>query len=243
MKKHALVTGSTKGIGRAIAQKLLDEGFSVILNYHSDKQTAREVLNDFRSKYGHDIVHCVQADLSVMESIDLLYKETIKVCNKLDVMVLNTGITYRSSFEDMRYDSWQHVMQTNLTVPVFMLQKFISIMQKDSSVLFTGSLMGEKPHAMSLAYGVSKGAVHSLVKNLVKFLQPYSISVNAIAPGFVETEWQKDKPENIKKSIISKVAANRFAKPDEVADLCYSMVMNKYMNGQVIIIDGGYDFK
>ena len=103
--------------------------------------------------------------------------------------------------------------------------------------------MGEYAHSVSLAYGVSKSAVHALVKNLVKFMQPYKIRVNAVAPGFVDTDRQKTKPAEIRKSIESKIALGRFCSPDEVAEVYKMIIKNNYFNGEVIPLSGGYSYK
>jgi len=96
---------------------------------------------------------------------------------------------------------------------------------------------------MSLAYGVTKAAVHALTQNLVKFLAPYNIRVNAVAPGFVDTEWQKNKPLEIRQSIESKIAMGRFCTPEEVAGIYKMLIENTYINGSIIVADGGYSYK
>ncbi len=103
--------------------------------------------------------------------------------------------------------------------------------------------MGVHPHAVSLSYGVSKAAVHALTKNLVKSLAPVGIRVNAVAPGFVDTDWQKGKPAEIRQSIESKIALGRFCTPEEIADVYKMVIENQYLNGEIITVDGGYSYK
>ena len=103
--------------------------------------------------------------------------------------------------------------------------------------------MGIEPHATSLSYGVTKSAVHALTKNLVKFLTPYGVRVNAVAPGFVDTDWQKNKPVEIRRNIEAKVAMGRFCHPDEVAEIYRMLIENNYMNGSVVVVDGGYAYR
>ena len=103
--------------------------------------------------------------------------------------------------------------------------------------------MGIQPHSVSLAYGVTKSAVHALVKNMVKFLTPYELRVNAVAPGFVDTEWQKAKPAEIRKSIENKVSLGRFCDPEELAEVYKMLIENSYFNGEVVVVDGGYSYK
>ena len=116
-------------------------------------------------------------------------------------------------------------------------------MAKGGSVVFTGSLMGIEPHSVSLAYGVSKSAVHALVKNMVKVFVPYEIRVNAVAPGFVDTEWQLTKTEEIRRNIERKVSLGRFCKPEELAEVYKMLIENNYFNGEVVVVDGGYSYK
>jgi 3-oxoacyl-[acyl-carrier protein] reductase len=103
--------------------------------------------------------------------------------------------------------------------------------------------MGIEPHASSLSYGVTKSAVHALTQNLVKFMVPYQLRVNAIAPGFVDTDWQKNKPEDVRRNIENKIALGRFCMPEEIAEVYQMLIENKYFNGEIITFDGGYSYK
>ena len=156
---------------------------------------------------------------------------------------MNAGQTCRDAFEEIRWEDWERVFRANVHFPVFLLQRVVGRIRKGGSVVFTGSLMGIEPHSVSLAYGVTKSAVHALTKNLVKFLAPYSIRVNAVAPGFVDTEWQKNKPAEIRQNIERKVSVGRFADPHEVSEVYKMLIENSYFNGEVVVIDGGYSYK
>jgi Dehydrogenases with different specificities (related to short-chain alcohol dehydrogenases) len=103
--------------------------------------------------------------------------------------------------------------------------------------------MGIQPHSVSLAYGVTKASVHALVRNLVKFFTDKQIRVNAVAPGFVDTEWQKTKPAEIRENITRKVAAGRFCTPEELTDVYMMLIGNQYMNGEIVVCDGGYSYR
>ena len=116
-------------------------------------------------------------------------------------------------------------------------------MGKKYNVDLTSFISGEEPHSVSLVYGVTKSAVHALVKNLVKFLVPYEVRVNAVAPGFVDTEWQKTKPAEIRQNIERKVSLGRFCEPSELAEVYKMLIENSYLNGEVIVVDGGYSYK
>ncbi|MDR1543184.1 MAG: SDR family oxidoreductase [Prevotellaceae bacterium] len=239
---NALITGGTKGIGRAVADCLAQSGWDLILTYSADAAVAEQTSAEISQKYGVK-VFALKADVSDENSIEIIYKHLIDNNLKLDVLIFNAGLTLRSSFEETKMNDWQKVFFANVHFPVFLLQKIVNLIVENGSVIFTGSLMGIEPHATSLAYGVTKIATHGLVKNLVKFLAPYKIRVNGVAPGFVDTEWQKNKPAEIRKNIENKISLQRFCLPEEVAQVYKMLIENGYFNGEIIVIDGGYSFK
>ena len=235
--KHALVTGSTKGIGLAIVKKLIEKGCFVYMNHATDDAAAK-VLNLPEEKH-----LIVKADLSTPTGAEQLTAAILNDKTSLDYIVFNAGATCKKPFGQIEYEDWNHVMNTNVNIPFFLCQKLSPIIKKNGSVLFTGSDMGIYPHAISSVYSVSKAATHMLARSLVKEMAPRGIRVNAIAPGFIDTDWQKSKPETLRASIEEKIALKRFGTPEEVADACLFALENSYMNGAVLQIDGGYDFE
>lgn len=242
MVKNALVTGGTKGIGKSVAVSLAKKGYNLILTYSADNEVAETLKQEIENAYEVK-VYLLQADVTAASSIALIDDFLKEKKISLDTVILNAGITCRETFEKISMQDWERVFFANVHFPVFLLQAIISKINKGGSVVFTGSLMGIEPHSVSLVYGVSKSAVHSLVKNLVKFLVPYNVRVNGVAPGFVDTEWQKTKPAEVRKNIETKIAEGRFSEPDEIADVFIMLVENKYFNGEVVVIDGGYLYK
>lgn len=241
MSKYAFITGGTKGIGKAVAISLAQAGYNLILTYASDS-VAAQACKDELKQYSV-LVDLLCADITSEKSIGVIdeYLQTHSIY--LDAIVLNAGLTCRDSFEEIDFDSWNKVFYANIHFPVFLLQRIIKRLNKGCSVVFTGSLMGIEPHSVSLAYGVTKSAVHALVKNLVKFLQPYEIRVNGVAPGFIDTEWQKTKPQEIRNNIENKIALKRFCDPAELAQVYKMLIENSYMNGEIVVVDGGYSYK
>lgn len=242
MAKQALITGGTKGIGRAIAVCLAKAGYDLLLTYNTDETTAVNLAAALRKDHAVK-VDMLQADITQKESIDRIENRLNDSGVKLDALVLNAGTTYRTTFEEMNLAEWERQFFANVHFPVFLLQRIVGRMQRGAAVVFTGSLMGIEPHATSLSYGVTKSAVHALTKNLVKFLTPYGVRVNAVAPGFVDTDWQKNKPVEIRRNIEAKVAMGRFCHPDEVAEIYRMLIENNYMNGSVVVVDGGYAYR
>lgn len=224
--KYALVTGSTSGIGKAVADRLVQEGYEVIRNGHSDNM---------------DYENYIKADLSDESGIEELAETVRKMGKKLSVVVLNVGTTCRKEFGDITHTEFAQVMDMNVVLPFLLLQKLDDILEEGGAILFTGSMMGVLPHATSIPYGVSKAAVCMMAQYLVKEYASRSIRVNAVCPGFVDTNWQKNKPDRLREKIESKIALNRFGKVEEIADFCVSIIVNTYVNGSVLNIDGGYN--
>lgn len=242
MHKYVFITGGTKGIGYAIAEKLAKSGYNLILTYNSDENAATQAQISLK-KIGSTEIHILQADITKKESIPFIDSFLTQHDIFLFSLVFNAGITCRTSFEQISMEEWENVFFGNIHFPVFLLQRILNRIESGGNVLFTGSLMGIYAHSVSLAYGVTKSGVHALVKNLVKFLQPYNIRVNAVAPGFVDTEWQKNKPTEIRKNIENKIALGRFCSPDELSETYQMLIENRYFNGEIIVMSGGYSYQ
>jgi 3-oxoacyl-[acyl-carrier protein] reductase len=242
MPKCACITGGTKGIGRAIADALAADGYTLILTYAHDSLAAKRTGLELYRRFAVE-VHVVRADIADHDAPDELHRYLQEKDISLDALIFNAGLTCRSPFEHISRDDWQRVFDANLHFPIFFLQAVMPRLKSGACVLFTGSRMADAPHSLSLAYGVSKAAIHALVKNLVKFLIPYNVRVNAVAPGFVDTDWQKAKPLEIRQSIESKIAAGRFCQPHELASVYKMLIDNQYFNGEIVTVDGAYSYQ
>jgi len=240
--KTAVITASTQGIGKAISLAFLQKGYFVFMNYAHNDEEALNVKTEFNKKYSNQF-KIIKADLSNLRGLKVFTEEILGTCNFIDCLVLNAAITSRTPLVEITPEIWQKIMDVNLNIPFYTVQKFASKIKKKGRIIFMGALMGQVPHAMSIPYGVTKAAIHFLSKSLVKEFAELEITVNTIVPGFVDTPWQLTKEPEHRKRIEDKIALKRFSKPEEIALLCMSIVDNDYINGAVINIDGGYDYK
>lgn len=231
MRKTALITGATSGIGLAIARRLDEEGCRVLLNYAHDDEAARAALALTRNGA------LIKADCASLEGVEDIAGA---VAEPLDYLVLNCGLTDRSPFGRISPENWARIMDANVNMPFFLVQALCERMREGGSVAAISSRLASLPHAMSVSYGVSKAALSALCRNLVKYLSPRGVTINAIEPGFIDTPWQKEKPPAQRARVEAKTALRRFGRPEEVAALCYAALTNPYINGSVLRIDGGY---
>lgn len=165
------------------------------------------------------------------------------LCDTIDCIICNAGMTIRKSFTDTTDSDWDNMMEVAVNSHYIIIRELYPLLPPGSRIIFTGSQMGLHPHAMVLAYGVTKSAVHALVKNLVKEFEGTGTTVNAVVPGFVETPWQKEKPEEIKQNIYRKTAIHRFAAIEEIVDAFRFCIDNPFVNGSLIEVNGGYCYK
>ncbi len=230
--KYAIVTGGTSGIGMGVSKMLIDKGYYVFATY-------------FGSDYVENLVNyeAVKIDQSSRDDVYKFISYIKNKCSQLDCIVCNAGLSIRKSFIETTDSDWDKMMDVAVNSHYIMIREFFSIISLNSRIIFTGSQMGLMPHAMILGYGVTKSAVHALAKNLVKEFEGTGTTVNAIVPGFVETPWQKEKPEEIKQNIYKKTAIHRFATVDEIVDAYRFCIDNPFVNGSLIEVNGGYSYK
>ena len=244
MSKVTIITGGTSGIGRGIAEKILaNSGADDILYVsfgHNQKQ-AEEFLHA-QSEADQKKLRLIQADMSSYDQMMNFVTRIKKETDHVDWLVNNVGISTYAKYEDYTFEEWSKIVNTNLSVPVFLVKELRPIIREGGSILFTGSYAGQQAYSSSLVYGVTKSAIHFLTKSLVKELEPKQIRVNAIAPGFIETSWHKNRTPESYERINRKIALHRFGEISEVADMACEILKNGYMNGSIVDIHGGYDY-
>lgn len=244
MSNIYVVTGGTSGIGAAIVKKVLSnagEEDRIVVNYGHNDERANAFLQSLEPGDREKVV-VLKADLSDYDAMQRFVDEIERRYKKIDYLVCNTGIGTYMKFADYTLDAWNHVMDTNLTIPVFMIKRCIELFSHNAAVLLMGSYAGERPYSSSVVYSISKASVVFLAQVLVKELEPKGVRINAVAPGFIETSWQAGRSEESYDRINKKIALHRFGRPEEVADMACAVMTNPYMNGSVIDIHGGYDY-
>lgn len=241
MMKTAIVTGGTQGIGREICCLLLMKGYKVYTTFAHNAETAKDAASIFACISKDFEIR--QVDQSIKGSIHSFAEYILSKESAIDCIVCNAGTTLRKSAFEITDDEWESVMLTNVNSHFYLIRDLYHAIPNDSRIVFIGSMLAVYPHGTSLPYGVTKSAIHALALNLVKEFEGTGTTINVIAPGFIDTPWQKNKPAEIRENICRKTALHRFGTPDEVANTVDFIISNPFVNGSVIELSGGYCFK
>ncbi|MBD5537234.1 MAG: SDR family oxidoreductase [Lachnospiraceae bacterium] len=241
-ERFAIVTGSTKGIGKEIGCLLLSKGFSVIFNYAEDEEAASQLEGELKKEY-EGRFYIIHQRLETEADIESFYDSCVEITKTVEILVLNAACTDRTSWKEMTWAQWERVMNVNLNAPAAIVRKFDNHIEQMGNIVFIGAILGIYAHAVSIPYSVSKAGVHGLTKALVKEYCERGIRVNAVIPGFVETPWQKDKAADHRERICQKISLHRFATTVEIAEIVWNVIDSSYINGALIEADGGYCYK
>lgn len=201
-RKVALATGGTKGIDRGVAMMLLKKGYYVIVTYAHDKESAEAFANKASNvSKSFNVCKIDQTDrLQTYAFIDSLKESGLK----LDCIICNAGITRRSSFTSTSNADWDDMMEVAVNSHYIIIRELFHQINPNSRIVFTASTLALYPHASVLGYGVSKSGVVALTKGLMKKFDGTGTTINAVAPGFVDTEWQKKKPQEIRNNVSTR---------------------------------------
>ncbi|KAL5324559.1 hypothetical protein ACEPPN_009105 [Leptodophora sp. 'Broadleaf-Isolate-01'] len=248
--KVALVTGSSAGLGAAIA-KALSHDYRVVVNYHSRPEKAQEVIRGFgegeigSSDTSEPRFHAIQADLSNKTDVQKLVQEIIKVMGRLDVVVSNVGWTRIVNFFDLEQnvndEDWDKCFAMNVKSHLWLLhaaKPHLEANEQGGSFLSIASLAGVVPSGSSMAYSVTKAAEIHLLKCLATVCGP-KIQCNSVSPGMLMTEWGQQFPGFAVKAVTEKAALKRISTVEDVAELVRTIVLNKSLTGQNVVIDCG----
>lgn len=238
--KVALITGASKGIGKATAIRLAQDGALIVINYASDSTAANEVVKTIGS---HRAI-AVKADAGSISGIETMVDATVKHFGKIDILVPNAGILPMIDLKNTSEDDFDQIYKLNVKGPYFLVQKALPHMASGSHIVLLSSTITGASNVMPsyLLYSTTKGAVEQMVRVMSKDLMRQGICVNAVAPGPTATElFFKGKPEPMLKTIASFSPANRIGTPEEVADVVHflSAEASRWMSGQVLRVNGG----
>lgn len=234
----AMITGASRGIGKAIAEALAEAGYHLILTCHHTLTELQDVAASLEEKYGI-LCTTVAADASDPAAIEKLFASL----DHLDVLVNNAGISHIGLLTDMSVEEWQHVLNTNLSSCFYTSRLAIPLMlQKHSGrIINISSVWGNVGASMEVAYSASKGGVNSFTKALAKELAPSNIQVNAISCGVIDTAMNHCFSPEEMEALREEIPSDRLGQPEEVAKLVLQLIQAPaYLTGQILTLDGGW---
>lgn len=241
-RKIACITGSSRGIGKEIAQCFAAGGYDIVLNCHKDVLAMEQVKNMLESTYA---VRCFPLVMDVSDSVAVAqgFEQIASEFGEVDVLVNNAGISYFGLLSDMNVAEWQQVLSTNLSSAFYCSKALIPSMvrRKRGRILNISSIWGNSGASYEVAYSAAKGGLNTLTKALAKELAPSNIPVNAISCGVIDTQMNEHLSSEELAALIEEIPACRLGTPKEVGQLAFLLSQAPtYLTGQIITMDGGF---
>lgn len=242
IKRTAVITGGSRGIGRAICEKFAKEGYNIVINCSSSVQKAEELQDELKERYGTDSI-VVKANVQSNEEVKAMIDKTMESFGRVDVLVNNAGITRDGLLIRMSEDDFDEVISANLK-GVFNCIKNVSrimIKQKYGRIVNMASVAGMTGNVGQVNYSASKAGVIGLTKSVAKELGSKNITANCVAPGFIDTDMTKVVPEDVKDAWVKSIPVKRIGQGEDVANAVFFLASenSSYITGQTLPVDGG----
>src|SRR3989338_4410924 len=238
--KVVLITGSSRGIGRATALEFAKEGANVVINYVKSEKEANSLVNEIK-KIGSNAI-AVKCDVSKENEVKEMIEKIIKTFTKIDILVNNAGIVFDVPFRERTVDQWKRTLEVNL-IGAFICCKHVVPHMKKGKIVNVSSNNGiSSGGPYSMDYDASKAGLINLTNTLAQELSP-NIKVNSVVPGWINTDMNKDLPKDLIKKETERIYLKRFAKPEEIAKVILFLCSEdaSFINGSIIKVDGGYN--
>ncbi len=238
--KTVIVTGASKGIGAEIVKQLSQDNYQIVLNYNKSETLAKEVQKQLIQNGKK--VEIFKADVSKREEVKKLIEYTLKKFKTIDVLINNAGISQVKLFTEITDEEWNTMIQNNLNSVFYCTQEALPVMinEKRGCIINISSIWGITGGSCEVAYSTAKAGINGLTKALAKELGSSNIRVNAIAPGFIQTQMNEHLTENEKKEIQEEIPLNKLGTTLDVAKCVKWLIEDDYTTGQIISINGGW---
>ena len=240
--KTALITGASRGIGKAIAIEFAKNNANVIINYNRNEEEAAKVAEECRKHNVNAIA--IKADVSNFEEVKVMAETIQKDFKKIDILVNNAGITRDRTLKNMSMEEWHDVINTNLSSVFYVTKSILPLMGEGGRIINISSIIGQLGNIGQCNYAAAKAGIIGLTKSLAKELGKSKITVNAIAPGFIKTDMTKNIPLIRKKIIEHMIPLKEEGNPEDIAAVAVFLASKQsaYMTGSVVNVDGGFAF-
>ena len=240
VNKVVVVTGGSRGIGAQIVKTLANENYKVILNYNNSKEQAEKIQQELLEQ-GNEI-EIIKADVSKREETEKLIQFAINKFNKIVVLINNAGISQEGLFTDVTEEEWQKIINTNLNSVFYCNQQALKYMipEQQGCIINISSIWGETGASCEVAYSTTKAAINGMTKALAKEVGPSNIRVNAIAPGIIDTDMNRNLTNEELEQIKEQIPLNKIGKALDIAKCVKWLIEDEYTTGQIISINGGW---